>query len=75
MINPHQIFDKVYFKNIKSINFKNDVKIIRNNSISFDLVNDIQCFNDENYLLNIVLIFDKKDNSDKTLIDSFNILI
>ena len=47
MINPHQIFDKVYFKNIKSINFKNDVKIIRNNSISFDLVNDIQCFNDE----------------------------
>ena len=27
-VNPHHIFDKVYYKNIKSINFKDDVKII-----------------------------------------------
>jgi hypothetical protein len=70
-VNPDKVLDKVYYKKIKSINLNNNDKIIPNNSISFNQVNEIQCFNDEKYLLNIVLFFEK--NNDGTLLISFNV--
>ena len=70
-VNPDKVLDKVYYKKIKSINLNNNDKTIPNNSISFNQVNEIQCFNDEKYLLNIVLFFEK--NNDGTLLISFNV--